>query len=950
MLNLDLLCKKTKQRSIGGSMRKYWLFVLAVVFMATLGASRVELIAYEETFDGDISEWHHYDGAESPNNWHIHDFGGAQGDVWWMGDPALASGGHPGGYYNRQYLVLDTPAQTLTAANATLTFKMRLGLEDPAPHDDYDGWDSANVRLSTDGGTTWQVIQGTPPYHFTSSYAFGNIHGEGLGIPGWGGIHTDWISASFDLSSYVGQSVKIRFAFGSDPAYNTSDNPALFGFMVDDISFGGYTNNGVDDGQMVASSMVPLGGDLWHLSQEADAPSQPYAMKNQNAQGTYNQNMMNYLVSPVITLPSAGEIKADFMIKGDFQDAGTFPDTAYFGWEISPDAGLTWNAMSNPYADPDGTNYVYSDAPDFWASMVESYSLDGYVTEYAGQDVRFRWYFQSTGHQPQGTGIMIDNFRIYNEIHIAVPSDLTADVDGSSVELNWTAAGGGGGGGEEGWLSYDSGFNGGNAIGTNSESDFDVAIKWDSYGDENSIYPYVGMNVTKIKFFPNEPQCEYSIRLYTGGGLQVVFDQLVPNVTIGQWNEVTLNTPYTIPSGTNFAAGYRCDTMTGHPAGIDDTPAVNGYGNMIKLGGWSSLLDLADIDGNWNLAMYVEDANGREYVVSNLPIENESYASAPLQKVKTRYAERNTPNSYNIYRDGIAIGEVEGTQTTFTDLNVETGLHSYYVTAIFDIHESEPSNTAYAFIIGDESTVLAHDDGTSETDITVGSNRQLAVKFDTPDERNATLQYAAVYIHTLNTSAIMLRVFEVGPTGMPGGQLAQIQYPAANVAPGWNYIPFTQPLTITGGEFFLGVLEVPGASFIGLDTDNSGHAYINPGGQWQAYDEGEIMIRAIVELAVDNQDEVAPVIVLDATNYPNPFNPHTTIAYSVPESGLTSVKIYNLKGQMVNTLVNKEMESGNHSIAWNGLDHSGKAVSSGIYFLKVENNGKAIRRKILLSK
>lgn len=146
-------------------MRKYWLFVLAVVFMATLGASRVELIAYEETFDGDISEWHHYDGAESPNNWHIHDFGGAQGDVWWMGDPALASGGHPGGYYNRQYLVLDTPAQTLTAANATLTFKMRLGLEDPAPHDDYDGWDSANVRLSTDGGTTWQVIQGTPPYH-----------------------------------------------------------------------------------------------------------------------------------------------------------------------------------------------------------------------------------------------------------------------------------------------------------------------------------------------------------------------------------------------------------------------------------------------------------------------------------------------------------------------------------------------------------------------------------------------------------------------------------------------------------------------------------------------------------------------------------------------------------------------------------------------------------------
>ena len=75
---------------------------------------------------------------------------------------------------------------------------------------------------------------------------------------------------TFNLT-HVGQSVKIRFAFASDPAYCTSEAPAMYGMMVDDISFGGYTNNGVNDGQMTWSSMVPQGGDIWHLGTDATA-------------------------------------------------------------------------------------------------------------------------------------------------------------------------------------------------------------------------------------------------------------------------------------------------------------------------------------------------------------------------------------------------------------------------------------------------------------------------------------------------------------------------------------------------------------------------------------------------------------------------------------------------------------------------------------------------------
>ncbi|HOH60574.1 MAG TPA: immune inhibitor A, partial [Candidatus Cloacimonadota bacterium] len=380
-------------------MKKHWLVILAVMLITS--AFAYEVVAYHEDFESGMGDWTHFDGAESPNNWHIYAMGDTQGNVWWMGDPSLASGANIGGYYNHQYLVLDTPARTLSAANATLSFKMRLGLETPAVNEEWDGWDSANIRISTDGGTTWNVINGTPAYHFQNSYAFGSEHGEGLGIPAWGGVVTTWTNATFDLSAYVGQSVKIRFAFASDPAYATADQPNMFGFMVDDISFGGYTNNGTDDGQMTWTSLVPLGGDLWQIATEATAPSPTHVMKNQNASNTYNPNMLNYLVSPSITLPSSGDIWADFMIMGNFEDPD-YTETAplavldYWGWEISPDNGTTWYAMSNPYNDPSGSNYVYVNVPDVWSSAIESYNgLEGFITDYAGQTVKFRWYFQS---------------------------------------------------------------------------------------------------------------------------------------------------------------------------------------------------------------------------------------------------------------------------------------------------------------------------------------------------------------------------------------------------------------------------------------------------------------------------------------------------------------------------------------------------------------------------
>jgi flagellar hook assembly protein FlgD len=68
---------------------------------------------------------------------------------------------------------------------------------------------------------------------------------------------------------------------------------------------------------------------------------------------------------------------------------------------------------------------------------------------------------------------------------------------------------------------------------------------------------------------------------------------------------------------------------------------------------------------------------------------------------------------------------------------------------------------------------------------------------------------------------------------------------------------------------------------------------------------------------------------------PNPFNPSTTIAYSLPSAGDTTLRIYNTRGQMVKTLVHEQLEAGNHSVTWDGMDDKGKPVASGVYLVRL---------------
>jgi len=85
-------------------------------------------------------------------------------------------------------------------------------------------------------------------------------------------------------------------------------------------------------------------------------------------------------------------------------------------------------------------------------------------------------------------------------------------------------------------------------------------------------------------------------------------------------------------------------------------------------------------------------------------------------------------------------------------------------------------------------------------------------------------------------------------------------------------------------------------------------------------------------------------------NYPNPFNPETSISFSIPEESKVELSVFNIKGQKVKTLTNEKFYPGNHSVIWSGVDDSAEPVTSGVYFYKLDVNGKtqAVKKCLML--
>jgi hypothetical protein len=95
---------------------------------------------------------------------------------------------------------------------------------------------------------------------------------------------------------------------------------------------------------------------------------------------------------------------------------------------------------------------------------------------------------------------------------------------------------------------------------------------------------------------------------------------------------------------------------------------------------------------------------------------------------------------------------------------------------------------------------------------------------------------------------------------------------------------------------------------------------------------------------------VLPSVYKLADNYPNPFNPETTIKFALPEAQDVRMEIFDIKGHRVRVLVDEAMAAGNHSVVWNGRDKNGRVCASGTYFYRVQAGPLNETRRMLLVK
>ena len=264
----------------------------------------------------------------------------------------------------------------------------------------------------------------------------------------------------------------------------------------------------------------------------------------------------------------------------------------------------------------------------------------------------------------------------------------------------------------------------------------------------------------------------------------------------------------------------------------------------------------------------------------------------------------------------------------------------YYYDSYMDYVEVLISTTV-------QNDVSAFDIVVAEIEFPTGSSTEWAqYTYDLTDfvaaGTEVYIAFREIVTDNLNDgSAISLDNVLVGTPAECTAPVVSTQQPSYGTrASNYTHIPNTRVIStrdLLGYNVYLdGVfIEFTTDVFYLLSGLENGVEYI--AGVEAVYDEGESDIVEITFVYTGGSE--AGNVIVAATqlndNYPNPFNPVTNIAYSIKDAGNVIIEVYNLKGQLVKTLVDEVKETGNHVVIWNGTDNSNKSVSSGVYFYKL---------------
>ena len=114
------------------------------------------------------------------------------------------------------------------------------------------------------------------------------------------------------------------------------------------------------------------------------------------------------------------------------------------------------------------------------------------------------------------------------------------------------------------------------------------------------------------------------------------------------------------------------------------------------------------------------------------------------------------------------------------------------------------------------------------------------------------------------------------------------------------------------------------------------------------YKNGYVLIKSSVSVTEGEDNSTLPKTYELSQNYPNPFNPVTQISFALPQESEVSLVIYNIKGQIVNKLVDERLKAGRYKVTWEGKDSAGNRVASGIYFYRIKTGKYSETKKMIM--